>query len=179
MIPVAIFGIDHTNEVHMAYKKSLQEHIANVQEAGQKLGVNGDLLDIHDRSKWTEAEFPGYAYHFHGGGAPNEFAKAWLHHIHNNPHHWQYWMFPDGFTPKGSYVENGRVQMPEDYALEMVADWLGSSKTYTGSWDIANWLIDNTDRIQLHSKTADYVRQVLIDQLAYDIMHNLTFAGEV
>jgi len=155
------------------YANSLNRHIINVTEAGKTIGVPQEQLVIHDQSKWSEEEFPYYARKFFGGEAPinaeripNDFAAAWLHHMNHNQHHWQYWIFPDGFTPKGSDVEAGVIEMPRRFALEMVADWMGSSKTYTGSWDMQSWLWENMPHIRVHSRTAEYLREVL-DVLGY------------
>ena len=174
---LGIFGVDDV--VAMAFSDSLSEHIAYVRKAGKVIGVPQNQLEIHDASKWTEAEFPGYARHFNDGGAPDEFAKAWLHHIHHNPHHWQHWIYPDGFTPKGSNVENGVVKMPDNYALEMIADWMGASRAYTGSWDMGDWLYKNMPLIRVHSETANYIRQEL-DKIGYaDIVYTRRFANEI
>lgn len=144
-------------DVSKAFAKSLDEHIAFVQEAGRKIGVSSELLAIHDESKWDISEFPGYANHFKGGGAPDEFSRAWLHHIHANPHHWQHWIFSDGYTPKNSQVENGIVEMPEEFALEMIADWMGASRAYQGHWDMTEWLKNNFGKIRLHSRSRLFV----------------------
>jgi hypothetical protein len=125
------FGVDET--ISKKYIRTLEDHIKYVQEAGKLIGANEDQLAFHDDSKWSEAEFPGYAMHFQGGGAAAEFSRAWLHHIHKNPHHWQHWIFPDNFIPKDSKVENGAVEMPYCYALEMVADWMGDQMAHTES----------------------------------------------
>lgn len=167
-----------TTEIAEAYKESLREHIIYVKEAGKKIGVPDEQLDFHDKSKWREPEFSGYALHFKGGGAPDEFATAWIHHIHHNPHHWQSWIFPDGYTPEGSSVENGIVKMPEKYALEMIADWMGASRAYTGDWDMKDWLWNNIPKISVHSKTAKYLRETL-DYLGYaDIVYAKRFKSE-
>jgi hypothetical protein len=160
------------------FDKSVNLHIAYVREAGAKLGVPSEQLEAHDQSKFSIAEFPYYARQFHGDhGDPDGFAQAWLHHLHNNPHHWQFWMFPDGFVPRGSKVENGVIEMPYNYALEMIADWMGASFAYTGSWDMSEWLFKNIPKITLHSNTAEYVRQTL-DALGYaDTVNGLAFAG--
>lgn len=170
------YGVDYP--VARAFADSLFEHIRYVQEAGQRLGLaDADMID-HDASKFSEHEFPGYAMHFKGGGAPDAFAGAWLHHLHANPHHWQHWLFADGFTPKGSAVEDGAVEMPARYALEMVADWIGASKAYTGSEDMAGWLWENMPRIRVHSATAAYLRD-LLNALGYpDVVYMRKFAGE-
>ena len=162
------------------YLFSLQEHIKFVREAGHKIGVHTTLLDIHDQSKFSFYEFPYYAKHFHGGGDPDGFAKAWLHHIHHNPHHWQHWIYPQAFVPKNAKnVEpGGVVEMPRPYALEMVADWMGASMAYTGSWDMTKWLWENMPKITAHSETAAYLRDVL-DAMSYaDVVYMQKFAHE-
>lgn len=170
-----LIGIDR--DCANAYLVSLHKHIEAVQEAGRKIGVNETQLIDHDRSKFSIEEFPYYARQFHGDkGDPDGFAGAWLHHIHNNPHHWQHYMFPDGFTPKGSNVENGVVEMPYHFALEMIADWMGASYAYTGSWDMTDWLWKNIPKIILHSNTAEYVRETL-DAMSYaDTVNGHEFA---
>lgn len=166
------YGVEES--VALAFIQSLNEHIFYVRQASRDLGVLSSLIEAHDDSKWYKDEFTGYANHFQGGGAPDLFASAWLHHIHYNPHHWQHWIFSDGFTPKGSEVENGVVEMPKYYALEMVADWMGSEMAHTGNWDMTNWLNKNMKRINVHSKTADYLKTVL-DSLGYV---DIEFKGE-
>lgn len=168
-----------------AFLESLTAHKRYVREAGAKIGVSPAQLAIHDASKYSVEEFPAYARHFHGGESPvnaeripDEFAAAWLHHMNANPHHWQYWIFPDGFTPRGSSVENGVVEMPYPYALEMVADWMGASMAYTGSPDMTDWLVKNLPRIRVHSRTAAALRDIL-DSLGYiDIVAGNIFAQE-
>lgn len=159
------------DKVRREYTHRLEAHIEAVQEAGRMLGVNETQLQEHDRSKWSPEEFGPYALHFCGGGAPDLFYLAWLHHIHHNPHHWQYWIFPDGFTPKGTNVEDGVVPMPGSYALEMVADWMGASKVYTSSWDMADWLTKNKPRIIVHSQTGMFLDEILDMQGYADVIH--------
>jgi hypothetical protein len=168
------FGIPEN--VAKEYIKTLQTHIGCVIEASKKLEVPKCQLIIHDDSKWSEIEFCGYALHFKGGGAPDRFAKAWLHHIHNNPHHWQYWLFSDGYSPEDSHVENGAIEMPSYYALEMIADWMGASMAYTGTEDMSDWLIKNIPKIRVHSKTSEYLK-IVLDHLGYsDIVNVYDFA---
>lgn len=170
-----------------AYTERLRAHIEAVQEFGRRLGLPESQLEQHDRSKWSPAEFTPYARYFvqHEGSpvdrrrvAPS-LARAWLHHIHHNPHHWQHWIFPDGWTPAWAGMENGVLEMPTHYALEMIADWHGASYTYTGSWDIADWLYKSMPGITLHSATAEYVRGQL-DALGYaDVVYGQQWAHEV
>ena len=163
-IPDDFYGIDAA--IGKAYLDTLKLHIESVQQAASRIGLPAHHVMNHDASKFSPEEFVGYALHFKGGGAPDLFSRAWLHHIHHNPHHWQHWIFSDGYTPKGSNVENGCIEMPDLYALEMAADWMGASYAYTGSWDMAEWLSKNTPRIRVHSKTAQYLYGVL-DSMGY------------
>lgn len=132
--------------------ESLNQHIGFVREAGLQIGVNLEQLTAHDLSKFTVAEFTGYAQYFHGGGAPELFASAWLHHLQHNEHHWQHWIIP----PRAQV----RV-MPKRFVLEMVADWMGARKACTGLWDMTEWLAKNLDTVVLHNKSTQYLNTVL------------------
>lgn len=161
------------------YFDVLCTHIFSVHEAARKLGMREQDYIWHDLSKLSPEEFEPYALHFKGGGAPALFAPAWLHHINNNPHHWQYWIFPDGYAPSGSYSESGVLPMPERYATEMVADWMGASIAYTGSDDMSSWLMSHMETIRLHSQTAAFLRG-LLGRLGYaDIVESQSFAHEL
>lgn len=154
------YGI--TPEIAESYLRSLCDHVMNVRTAGHMLGLNVWQSKEHDSTKFGLEEFPRYARNFHGDKAdPDGFARAWLHHIHHNEHHWQHWIFPDGYTPKGSIVENGVVEMIDMWVLEMVADWMGASKVYTGSWDMSDWLGVNLPKIRLHSESWVMLKAVL------------------
>ena len=153
-----------------AYMIALLDHIMYVQEAGRKIGVKNEQLIIHDESKFSVAEFGPYARYFYNPDGTKrtnrttehleEFAKAWLHHFHHNPHHWQSWMIPNGFS-HGEVLDDDVLEMPIKYVLEMVADWMGASMAYTGDWNMAEWLKANMSRITVHPSTAIYLREVL------------------
>lgn len=161
----AFYGI--TPEIAREFLESLIAYITYVREAGFKLGVPDDQLRYHDMSKFSLSEFPYYARNFFGDKAdPDGFALAWLHHLQTNEHHWQRWIFPDGFTPKGSTVENGVIEMPRHYALEMIADWMGASRAYTGSFDMMDWLHKNLPKVRVHSVTKEFLRETL-DSMGY------------
>lgn len=137
-------------------------------------------LIIHDYSKFSKEEFGAYARKFYGE-YPNkddisvvngwytgklkseineEFGKAWTHHYKNNPHHWQYWIRAD--KP---------VAMFEEDLREMIADWFGASRGYTGSWDMTEWLEENLPKIILHPNTRNKVYEIL-GEFGYYIYHN-------
>lgn len=162
------------------YWKKLQAHIAHVQQAGKLLGVTSERIEAHDRSKYSAQEYWAYAQYNHGPNPdPTWFADGWLHHLHHNDHHWQYWIFPDNFKPKGVDSAEGSVMiMPEEAALEMVADWMGASMAYTNSWDMTKWLKEHLPKIRLHSFTAVYVKGVLT-QLGYGDLSAVQQLGRV
>jgi hypothetical protein len=143
----------------IAYEESLKRHIDAVQKAGLLLQVPVVQLEIHDRSKYSLDEFPYYVRQFHGDkGDPSGFAVAWLHHQNTNPHHWEYWITRSDHTNSAA---DGCLPMPERYVREMVADWMGASYTYTGSWDITDWCRAKIPAMKLHPTTLDLVTAVL------------------
>ena len=98
---------------------------------------------IHDWSKFTPTELPYYGRHFFGDkGDPDGFSLAWLHHQNHNPHHWEYWVTRSGHRRPGDFASGTApipLPMPAIYVREMIADWMGASRAYTGSWGIEGW----------------------------------------
>lgn len=156
-----------------AYLEKLNTHISCVREAGKRIGVGRQQLLEHDASKFWVDEFEPYANYFYlPDGQPryrdsisdriqSDFDYAWLHHIHYNPHHWQHWILRNDDT--SLHV----LEMPYTYIHEMVADWMGASMAYTGSWDMTDWLQGNLKKIILHKNTAEILRDYLQHQLGY------------
>lgn len=145
-------------EVMERHAASVTQHIQYVRIAGAAIGVQVEQLMVHDLSKWSPEEFVPYAKHFQGGGAPVEFATAWLLHQNRNPHHWEYWITRSDHSEQAA---DGCLPMPEMYVREMVADWMGASMAYTGSWDMTAWLKKNLERIRLHPDSWGLTHEVL------------------
>ena len=86
-----------------------------------------------------------------------QFDKAWLHHLHMNPHHFQHWILSQ---------DDGEVkclEMPRHFALEMCADWCGAGKA-KGKTDrdaVLVWYELNKDNITLHPTTRSFVETTL------------------
>lgn len=173
LITSAWYGVD--GAVAVQYYNMACKHIECVIEVGRKLGVPDEQLVLHDLSKFGQAEFPAYARHFYGGGSPAEFAYAFNHHLHNNPHHWQHWCFPtpyddlDDGRESDSNVQNSALEMPEVYVREMVADWIGASVAYSGSPVLTDWLLKHAARIRLHPRTAEVLSAILYDNFRYEV----------
>jgi hypothetical protein len=67
--------------------------------------------------------------------------------------------------------------MPEIYVREMVADWWGASRAYTGSWDMSDWLTKNLPRIEkkLHPYSIDHLADVLAKIGYIDLVHQMNW----
>ena len=169
-------------DIALQYYQRVTHHIRCVREANRSfsfLTVDEELLIEHDASKFFVSEFPFAARHFLGDkGDPTGYAFAWHHHMRCNPHHWQYWIFPDGYTLEGADLVDGCLPMPERYIREMVADWLGSSLSYTGGFDMGDWLRSNVWRLRFHPKTAGRVRWFLAELGYKSVMDSLSFASD-
>lgn len=162
--------------MHWRYLKYLVRHKWFVFVAGRRTGAPLWRLIIHDWSKFMPCEWCPYAEFFYGnhyddsgpdGIFPdwyqrkqskrqNNFDRAWLHHQHLNPHHWQHWVLQEDIPSDPS----GRpkiLQIPEHFAREMVADWMGAGRAITGKWDVALWYERNREHIMLHPRTRQLV----------------------
>lgn len=115
----------------------------------------------HDQSKWSKDEYDAYDKYFYGDADEDAFNRAWLHHIHNNPHHWQHWLL---MNDDGKYRDPGKMiplEMPKVYALEMIADWWSFSWVSGNLSGMFDWYEEHKDNIILHEKTREYVESVL------------------
>lgn len=83
------------------------------------------------------------------------FDRAWLHHQHANPHHWQHWLLR---MDSGDELV---LPMPEHFLREMVADWAGAGRALTGGWEVGEWYAKNRDRIRLSDETRKRVELLL------------------
>lgn len=143
------------------------QHKIFVFRAGLRTKAPLLQLLLHDLSKFTPAELPHYGRQFFGDKAdPRGFARAWLHHQNHNPHHWEYWIPREGHNQaEGEARNDPPLVMPERFVREMIADWLGASRAYSGSWpkslETWSWFWGTRPKMRLHSETARLVDQVL------------------
>lgn len=157
---------------HFRYLSYVIRHKWFVFLAGLKTDAPLWRLVIHDWSKFLPSEWFPYVEMFHGLGqtidrvyerekyAPikNAFDRAWLHHQHANPHHWQHWVLREdsGATKL--------LQMPEHFIREMVADWMGAGRAITGRWETAEWYAKNREKILMTEPTRVLVEALLAVQ---------------
>jgi hypothetical protein len=139
---------------HLHYLSYVLRHKWYVAVAGWTLGVPLWRLVIHDWTKFTPAEWGPYVRRFFPAGQiaePAAFEPAWEHHWTCNPHHWQYWTRGRPGAP---------VFMPDTYAREMVADWIGAGRAQ-GKPDTAAWYTAHHKRIVLVPETRALVERLL------------------
>lgn len=120
-----------------------------------------NVMISHDQSKSTTFEYEAYDAFFYGKNKSyavvQNFNKAWLHHIHNNPHHWQHWILINDDPEEGTIL----IEMPYEYIIEMICDWWSFSWK-TGKLDeIFKWYDEHKKHIQLHSNTRRTVELIL------------------
>lgn len=108
---------------------------------------------LHDLSKFRLCELIPYAHHFYGKKkkVDTEYDSAWLHHVHHNDHHWQYWVIVDE-------DEELALKMPARCAKELVADWRGVAYAKNQP-DIKGWYLARRNKIKLHPETRAWIEQ--------------------
>lgn len=115
----------------------------------------------HDYSKGEPDEYEAYDAYFYGGNRSfsvvQDFKRAWLLHIHRNPHHWQYWVLLNDDPEEGETF----IEMPYNYILEMICDWWSFSWAKGDLNDIFPWYEEHKDYIKLHPKSRETVKFVL------------------
>lgn len=156
----------------VAYGKYLDQHLRNVFNGYD--WIRSNLPDIlngadyedqirlgHDGSKFGTAEYPAYDAYFYGKEKTDEikenFNYAWLHHIHHNPHHWQYWVLINDEPGEGMVV----LDMPHSYIIELICDWWAFSWAKGNLFEIFSWYDKHKAYMKLSDKTRTTVEDIL------------------
>lgn len=147
------------------YTKYIEEHKANVKKAYDWLKKHRIIMKniekqilVHDISKYSDEEYDAYDKYFYGGKTKkvkDDFNYAWLHHIHNNPHHWQHWVLVN--DDEGTYA----LEMPYNYVIEMICDWWSFSHKANNLYEIFAWYEKHNSNMILHKKTKKLVEDIL------------------
>lgn len=156
------------------YDEYLDEHRANVWKGFDWLRRNlpeyvnnsDSLHELfssfdHDSSKDSEEEYDAYDRYFYGvrrtKAVKEDFNYAWLHHIHNNPHHWQYWVLVNDDPEEGTIA----LRIPYLYVIEMICDWWSFSWSNGNLYEIFDWYDKHKAHMILHDDTRDLVEEIL------------------
>lgn len=115
----------------------------------------------HDNSKYEVDEYIAYDIYFYGGNRSHEvvenFNKAWLKHIHRNPHHWQHWILINDNPDEGEII----LDMPDVYIIEMICDWWSFSWKKGDLKEIFKWYDEHVLYMKLSDETRVKVEGIL------------------
>ena len=178
----------------LAYDEYLAEHISNVSKGLQwmldnlgfsqeeKSAIEDAMTHQHDASKYDAEEYEAYDKYFYGGNRSykvvQDFNYAWLHHIHKNPHHWQYWVLlkddpeeeeRDLKCQPGTGEYNAVIGkfpiktllIPLPYIFEMIADWWTFSWKEGNLFEIFNWYAEHRAKQYIHPESRKILEQIL------------------
>lgn len=148
-----------------AYTDYIITHRSNVKKAYNWLRENKIItknldaqITMHDISKYSDEEYLAYDEYFYGKEktekVESDFNYAWLHHIHKNPHHWQYWVLKHDDEPEEA------LEMPENYVYEMICDWWSFSFKINKLDEIFSWYEKHKGMV-LHKNTRKLVEDIL------------------
>lgn len=145
-----------------SYDEYLRNHINNVIRSYNV--IKSELPDWlrskvqylvyeHDKSKYSDIEYNGYLNHYYLHDQYNkelgDYNIAWNHHIHNNPHHWQYWLLYDETNFKVNTLD-----MYPEYVIEMLCDWNSFYYSKDNKGDTAyDWFMKNKQKMLLSDNT--------------------------
>lgn len=152
--------LEHKNNVAKGYKWLLE----NLPELFEDVDIDSwEFIYAHDASKSTEEEYDAYDEYFYGRNKSFEvvqnFNKAWLHHIHNNPHHWQYWiLMNDDPNPLEREIY---IDIPYQYIIEMICDWWSFSWKEDNLYEIFDWYRKHKDNIRMSQQSRFQVEEIL------------------
>lgn len=154
------------------YNQYLAKHKSNVEEGFRWLqknlpeltdgsGAEHNIIFAHDQSKMEPDEYEAYDAYFYGGNRSyavvEDFRKAWLLHIHRNPHHWQHWVLINDDPEEGEIC----LEMPYEYIVEMICDWWSFSWQKGNLFEIFVWYNEHREHIKLHPDTRKIVEDIL------------------
>ena len=157
----------------LQYDEYIKEHKYNVIRSYEWLRTNlSELFDdelklkcdhlmlMHDKTKYDAEEYNAYDAYFYGKNKSyavvEEFNHAWLHHIHDNPHHWQHWVLINDDPDEGEII----LDMPDAYIIEMICDWWSFSWKKDKLDEIFDWYEDHPN-IKLSKRTRKKVEDIL------------------
>lgn len=155
------------------YDQYLSQHKANVKRGFDWISENlPELLKggfdygwqicfAHDQSKSEADEYEAYDAYFYGGNRSysvmRAYEKAWLLHLHRNPHHWQHWILINDDPKEGEII----LDMPYNYVIEMICDWWAFSWDKGNLLEIFSWYDEHKAYMKLHPKTRKIVDDIL------------------
>ena len=160
-----------------SYNRYLEQHKNGVRQAFEWLETNlpeifgtedeGIITECrhlctyaHDESKLQPDEYEAYDAYFYGDRSyevVNQFNRAWLRHIHRNPHHWQHWILINDDPDEGEII----LDMPDVYIIEMICDWMSFGFTKGELDDVLVWYEQHREHMKMSQYTRMKVEEIL------------------
>lgn len=178
---------EEVSTISSQYDSYLEQHKANVKKGFEWIRehipdiLQGDfdyewqICLNHDHSKTEPDEYEAYDAYFYGGNRSfdvvQNFNKAWLLHIHRNPHHWQHWVLINDEPNEGEII----IQMPINYIVEMICDWWAFSWSKGDLTEMFSWYEERKNYIKMHKNTRKTVEDILTkikEALNNDLSHH-------
>ena len=103
-------------------------------------------------------EYDAYANYFYGkqtAEVEEAFDRAWLAHIHANPHHWQHWVLHN--DEDGTKI----LDMPYVFIIEMICDHWSFSWRNNNLYNIFDWYDKNKKNIMFSKNTRKTYEHIL------------------
>lgn len=151
--------VNHKNNVKNGFEW-LKKYLPDIFDEDLLSDTEANILH-HDDSKTSVDEYDAYDAYFYGGNRSFEvvenFNRAWLLHIHRNPHHWQYWILRNDDPDQGEIL----IDIPDCYIIEMICDWWSFSWKQENLYEIFKWYEERKDYIKLSSYTRKKVEDIL------------------
>lgn len=167
---------EHIGNVQKGYAW-IKEHLPEILDVNNYLeeqayyGELDEIIKAHDASKYTKipdveryydlpVEYDAYSDYFYGEKTDEvkaAFDRAWLAHIHANPHHWQHWLLQNDDPKIGMKI----LDMPYVFIIEMVCDWWAFSWKSNNLEEIFSWYEKNKEGILLSDKTRATLERIL------------------
>lgn len=160
-------------KVSYLYDDYLVRHKSNVKKGYEWIQENlpellagsfdyeWQIMFSHDDSKYSPDEYEAYDKYFYGGNKSysvvQNFRKAWLLHIHRNPHHWQHWVLINDDPKEGEII----LEMPYNYIIEMICDWWAFSWSKGNLTEIFDWYAEHAEYMKLALDTRKEVENIL------------------
>lgn len=152
---------DTWRSINPMLKSDFVGYRKNLPEIVEGSGAEYNIVFAHDQSKTEPDEYEAYDAYFYGGNRSyrvvEDFRKAWLLHIHRNPHHWQHWVLINDDPEEGEII----LEMPYCYILEMICDWWSFSWSSGNLLEIFSWYEEHKSYIKLHPNTRRLVEDIL------------------
>ena len=159
------------------YDEYLENHILNIKKGYWWMIIHipdcipeeikteymQEILEAHDKSKYSAEEYKAYDEYFYGSNTSSyeaierNFKSAWLHHIQANPHHWQHWVLINDDPDEGSIA----LDMPIENIIEMICDWWSFSWNTGNLYEIFEWYEEHKNNMILSENTRGTVEYIL------------------